>query len=90
VFFVDKSQNICLEERSLSAADLFTAVALFNQLTVCLSVFFVDKSQNICLEERSLSAADLFTAVALFNQLTVCLSVFPVTIPIFIKGIISR
>jgi hypothetical protein len=37
-----------------------------------------------------LTAADLFTAVALFNQLAVCLSVFPVTIPIFIKGIISR
>ena len=36
------------------------------------------------------SAGELFTALALFNQLAVCLSVFPVTVPIFIKGFVSR
>ena len=39
---------------------------------------------------RIFSAAELFTALALFNQLAVCLSVFPVTVPIFIKGFVSR
>ena len=36
------------------------------------------------------TAGQLFTALALFNQLAVCLSVFPVTVPIFIKGLVSR
>ena len=44
----------------------------------------------IGIEEESFTAANLFTAMALFNQLTVCLSVFPVTIPIFIKGVVSK
>ena len=39
---------------------------------------------------RTFTAAELFTAVALFNQLAVALSVFPVTVPIFIKGFVSR
>ena len=39
---------------------------------------------------RTFTAAELFTALALFNQLAVCLSVFPVTVPIFIKGFVSR
>ncbi len=44
----------------------------------------------VVLEEGSFSASNLFSALALLGQLTVCLSVFPVTIPIFIKGAVSR
>ena len=36
------------------------------------------------------TAGEMFTALALFNQLAVCLSVFPVTLPILIKGLVSR
>ena len=42
------------------------------------------------VESEMFSAGELFTALALFNQLAVCLSVFPVTVPIFIKGFVSR
>ena len=42
------------------------------------------------LESEMFTAGQLFTALALFNQLAVCLSVFPVTVPIFIKGLVSR
>ena len=44
----------------------------------------------VAVEEVHFSAANIFTALALLGQLTVCLSVFPVTIPIFIKGVVSR
>ena len=44
----------------------------------------------VAVEEVHFSAANVFTALALLGQLTVCLSVFPVTIPIFIKGFVSR
>ena len=44
----------------------------------------------VVVEEVHFSAANIFTALALLGQLTVCLSVFPVTIPIFIKGVVSR
>ena len=44
----------------------------------------------VAVEEIHFSAANIFTALALLGQLTVCLSVFPVTIPIFIKGVVSR
>ena len=42
------------------------------------------------VESEMFTAGELFTALALFNQLAVCLSVFPVTVPIFIKGFVSR
>ena len=42
------------------------------------------------LETRVFTAGEMFTALALFNQLAVCLSVFPVTLPILIKGLVSR
>ncbi len=44
----------------------------------------------VVLEDTNFSPADLFSALALLGQLTVCLSVFPVTVPIFIKGLVSR
>ena len=42
------------------------------------------------LETEMFTAGEIFTALALFNQLAVCLSVFPVTLPILIKGVVSR
>ena len=42
------------------------------------------------LETEMFTAGEMFTALALFNQLAVCLSVFPVTLPILIKGLVSR
>ena len=41
------------------------------------------------LESKPFTSEDIFTTIALLNQLTVCLSVFPVTLPIYIKGILS-
>ena len=62
------------------------------QLCEILIFFFFNIVPGIYtgVESEMFSAGELFTALALFNQLAVCLSVFPVTVPIFIKGFVSR
>ena len=75
----------CLRKDSIfwSVMAFFASISTLFVTTITVGIF-------IGIEDHTFTAANLFTAMALFNQLTVCLSVFPVTIPIFIKGFVSR
>ena len=68
---------------------LWSAMSFLASISTVL-VTTITVGLYVHLETQNFTAADLFTALALLSQLTVCLSVIPVTIPIFIKGIVSR
>ena len=55
--------------------------------TLIVSVLVI--SLYALLESEPFKSEDIFTTLALLNQLTVCLSVLPVTLPIYVKGILS-
>lgn len=79
------------KELKLLAKDSFfwSVMAFFASISTLL-VTTITIGIYTGVEENTFSAAELFTALALFNQLAVCLSIFPVTVPIFIKGFVSR
>jgi len=79
------------KELKLLAKDSFfwSVMAFFASISTLL-VTTITIGIYTGVESQAFSAAELFTALALFNQLAVCLSIFPVTVPIFIKGFVSR
>jgi ABC-type multidrug transport system fused ATPase/permease subunit len=79
-----------MELRFLRRDSFFWSVMAFLASVSTIIVTTVTVGLYVALEEEHFSAADIFSALALLGQLTVCLSVFPVTIPIFIKGMVSR
>ena len=85
---INKHRN---KELKLLAKDSFfwSVMAFFASISTLL-VTTITIGIYTGVEENTFSAAELFTALALFNQLAVCLSIFPVTVPIFIKGFVSR
>ena len=78
-------------ELKLLAKDSFfwSVMAFFASISTLL-VTTITVGIYTGIEENTFTAAELFTALALFNQLAVCLSIFPVTVPVFIKGFVSR
>ncbi len=81
-----RSQELCyLRKDSFfwSIMSFLASVSTIIMTTTAVWLYMV-------LEDTNFSPADLFSALALLGQLTVCLSVFPVTVPIFIKGLVSR
>ncbi len=79
-----------LELKFLRRDSFFWSVMAFLASVSTIIVTTATVGLYVVLEEGSFTAANLFSALALLGQLTVCLSVFPVTIPIFIKGMVSR
>ena len=78
------------ELRFLRRDSFFWSVMAFLASVSTIIVSTVTIGLYVALEDQNFSAANIFSALALLGQLTVCLSVFPVTIPIFIKGLVSR
>lgn len=78
------------ELRFLRRDSFFWSIMAFLASVSTIIVSTVTVGLYVALEDTNFSAANIFSALALLGQLTVCLSVFPVTIPIFIKGIVSR
>ena len=81
---VRKQELKCLKKDSWlwSAMTFLASVStlLVSVLVICLYAL---------LESEPFKSEDIFTTLALLNQLTVCLSVLPVTLPIYVKGILS-
>eukprot|EP00095_Tigriopus_kingsejongensis_P009125 snap_masked-scaffold595_size129005-processed-gene-0.7 protein:Tk09125 transcript:snap_masked-scaffold595_size129005-processed-gene-0.7-mRNA-1 annotation:"cystic fibrosis transmembrane conductance regulator" len=78
------------ELKFLRRDSFFWSIMAFLASVSTIIVTTVTVGLYVALEDTNFSAANIFSALALLGQLTVCLSVFPVTIPIFIKGLVSR
>ncbi len=78
------------ELRFLRRDSFYWSIMAFLASVSTIIVSTVTVGLYVALEDEHFSAANIFSALALLGQLTVCLSVFPVTIPIFIKGRVSR
>ena len=81
---VRKEELKCLNKDSL----LWSCMTFLASISTLLVSALVIGLYGL-LESQPFSSEDIFTTIALLNQLTVCLSVFPVTLPIYIKGILS-
>jgi len=78
------------ELRYLRCDSFFWSIMAFLACVSTVVVTTATVGLYVAIEDHTFTAANLFSAMALLGQLTVCLSVFPVTVPIFIKGMVSR
>ncbi len=68
---------------------LWSVMAFLASVSTLLVATLILGLWTVFTSGSDFDTANIFTTLALLSQLTVCLSVFPVTLPIYIKAILS-
>ena len=69
---------------------MWSLMAILASISTPLAVGLLIGIRVLLFDEPSFSSGNIFTTLALFGQLAVTMSVFPLTVPIYVKGLISK